>query len=650
MSKIRTIIIARIGNHRTIKFAADELRRYLKLMDGEIIVDVRLYDEYEEGHPNFLWVGMSDTFEEKIPAVEDKNLDDAILIDVHDFCGVITANNIRSVLVSAYRFLRELGVKFVHQGPEGEIIPKYPLDTCDVHVCEAANSRYRGVCLEGAVAYEHIYNMIDWLPKVGFNSYELQFMTPMVFLNRWNEHTYNASIAEEPMSRYEAAAVQRKVEEDIAERSLMYFAVGHSWTSEAVGVPSNGWDRVDPETVPEEARKLFALISGNRTLFKNIPASTQLCYSNPKAIEILSKTIADYAEKHPEADYVDVFLADSSNNFCECENCRKLRPSDWYVEMLNRTDEILTERGVKTKIGMCAYNELLWAPLEKKIKNPSRFFVFYAPITRPYTVSYDEMDMNDLGEEPPYELNKLKRPSEMRPLVKLLDLWQKQNPGLEWGVFDYHMWFTNMICDPGRFAVAKMVSRDIKAFPKLGLKGLVSCQIQRVGFPTNLTMRTMAETLWDGSVAFDTVCKDHLSDEFGAEYAVAREYLEGVSDMIAYWPDRLAEPDVIVDDEKREAAERAIAHIAAYKAKIEKIAAGEFEHDLHKRSWENLLLHTEIADVCARLAALKFAGKSVEERKDVQREYHAFFRKYEPRLHRTMDLCRQLMNTGAGAE
>ncbi len=650
MSKIRTVTIARIGSHKTVKFAADELRRYLKLIDSEIIVDVRLYEDYVENETDLLWVGMSEKSNAKLPTVKDKKLDDAIFIDVHDFCGIITANNERSVLIAVYRFLRELGVAFVHQGPEGEIIPKRILETCDVHICEAASSRYRVICIEGAVNYEHIYNMIDWIPKAGMNGYLMQFMTPIVFLNRWYTHGYNASLGVNPVSREEAYAILKKCEEDIAERSLIYQAVGHGWTSEAFGVPSNGWAPVDPDTVPEEAMELFAEINGKRGLFKNVPASTQLCYSDPRAVEIMSRTIADYCKAHPEVDQIVASLADGSNNHCECERCRKLRPSDWYVRILNCLDEILTEYGLDTKVLLAAYNENMWAPLETKFNNPGRFILQYCPITRPYNEAYDELDLDDLGEEPPFELNKMVRPRKMRPLMKLYRKWQETNPGLGFCLFDYHFWFSTILCDPGRFTIAKIVLRDMEALSALNIHGNLSCQVQREGFPTNLPMHAMAESLWNDKISFEAVAQKQLAHEFGDQYEIAREYLEKLSDLLAYWPDRLAEPDVIVDDERRKNAERAVEHVAKYKPIIEKIAEGEFEYELQKRYWKNLLTHTEIADICARLAALKFAGKTPEERKEVQLEYHNFFRRTEPELHRITDLARQLMNTGAGAE
>ena len=171
---MNSITIARIGSHRTVKFAVDELRKYLKMLDKKTIIDVRIYEDYDENLKNLLWVGMSDTFHAKLPEVSDRKQDDAIYIDVKGFCGVVGGNNERSVLIAVYRFLKELGISFLHPGGDGEMIPKRTLDRCNIHVCEAADLRYRVMCIEGALSYEHVYNMIDWQQIIARSIRKLQ--------------------------------------------------------------------------------------------------------------------------------------------------------------------------------------------------------------------------------------------------------------------------------------------------------------------------------------------------------------------------------------------------------------------------------------------------------------------------------------------
>jgi hypothetical protein len=64
--------------------------------------------------------------------------------------------------------------------------------------------------------------------------------------------------------------------------------------------------------------------------------------SNPEARTIVAKYITKYAKEHLNVDYLHVWLADATGNHCECDECKKKIPSDWYVMLLNEIDERLT--------------------------------------------------------------------------------------------------------------------------------------------------------------------------------------------------------------------------------------------------------------------------------------------------------------------
>ena len=55
--------------------------------------------------------------------------------------------------------------------------------------------RHRGVCIEGAVSWEHVRDMVAWLPKLGFNAYFIQFREAYNFFQRWYEHEANPLLA-----------------------------------------------------------------------------------------------------------------------------------------------------------------------------------------------------------------------------------------------------------------------------------------------------------------------------------------------------------------------------------------------------------------------------------------------------------------------
>ena len=121
---------------------------------------------------------------------------DTIDISVREGRGVISGANPCALLIAAYRFLYELGCRWTHPGEGGEHIPTRTLTLHDVNVTvkETPSRRHRGVCIEGAVSEENVIEMIEFLPRVGMNTYFVQFFRPTVFFQRWYEHWQNGTM------------------------------------------------------------------------------------------------------------------------------------------------------------------------------------------------------------------------------------------------------------------------------------------------------------------------------------------------------------------------------------------------------------------------------------------------------------------------
>ena len=67
-----------------------------------------------------------------------------------------------------------------------------------------------------------------------------------------------------------------------------------------------------------------------------------------------------------------------------------MRPSDWYMMIMNEVDEKLEAAGLDTRIVFISYVDTLWGPEKFAIKNPKRFSLLYAPISRSYCSSFNE--------------------------------------------------------------------------------------------------------------------------------------------------------------------------------------------------------------------------------------------------------------------
>ena len=320
----------------------------------------------------------------------------------------------------------------------------------------------------------------------------------------------------------------RRLEAEIHKRGLWLHKVGHGWTCLPFGVEARGWFEMEERALPDAIRPYLAQIRGKRGLWNNLPLNTNLCYSDPAVQQRMAESVAAYCANHPDVDIVHIWLADDSNNQCECDACSQLRPSDYYVQILNRIDRLLTQQGSRTRIVFLVYVDLLWAPVQERIENQNRFILMFAPITRTYSRSFAEETEDDGAPVPPYNRNKLIFPKSVPANMALLRGWQSWFHGDSFD-FDYHLWMDHYR-DPGYYQSARVLQQDMTHLADISLNGLVSCQGQRVSFPTGLPMWVMAGTLWNRMADFATLSSAYFRQAFGEDGPLAEAYLERLSD------------------------------------------------------------------------------------------------------------------------
>ena len=518
------LTFAIIGNSKPVLLAQSELLSYLKRMDTSIIIECRSYSAYDENVRGVIWLGITGDI-----AYSDR---DEILIDTANAVGRITGSNERSVLIAAYRFLYELGCRFYRFEKDCEKVPKREIkkEDLNIHVSEKASYKHRAVCIEGAVSYEHVYNIIQWLPKVGLNGYYVQFQKPHTFFERWYSHASNPALPAQHLTNSDVLAMYRSLVSEIKARGLMYHAVGHGWTCEPLGLDGNGWYKQKSE-LPKEKSALLAEVNGERRLWNGIPLNTNLCYSNPKVREIITDAIVSYLKENPDVDYLHFWLADDKNNQCECDECKKQRPSDFYVMMLNLLDKKLTAEGIKTKIVFLVYYDLLWKPEHTHIENPDRFVLMFAPISRTYSTAFSDIDTTACAADvPEYERNRLIMPKNVASNIAFLKSWQTEFKGDSFD-FDYHLMWDH-VRDVGYFECARILHTDMCNLDKIGLDGMVSCQLQRAAFPTNLPMYAMARGLWNKRSDFEAVADEYFTAEFENDSDKVKEYMRKLSSLV----------------------------------------------------------------------------------------------------------------------
>ncbi len=585
LRKIRIYTSEQTPNEKELLlFAAEELRKYLLYVTED---DVMLIEE-SEGSPKKNADGISLFTQKSDQLIETKSdEEDSILIDIKGKNGEIAANTARALLIAVYRYLREIGFSFVRPGKDGEIYPE-KLKEENVFIREKADTKLRSVCIEGADFYGNLTDFIDWLPKIGMNSLHLQNFIPSMFFKRYYEISPNPHREKIEMKDDDMKGVMQMLMREASKRGLILQCIGHGWTTDVFGLPSSTWLPTDEEP-PEDIRRHLALLNGKRGYHKKTPIGTNLCYGNPETRKLLCGHVLKYCKEHPSVGIVHFWLSDAGNNFCECEQCIDHTASDLYVMLLNDLDEMLTAEGIKTRICLVIYSDTLWPPIKQKIKNPNRFIMLFGPITRTYSASYPTDNKGSLY---PYVRNKWTRPRDLPSLLAFVRGWQEWT-GCETVLYDYHyMWDHYKVF--GYVDSAMRIHEDIQKFETLRFDaGFISCQEQRVFFPTAFGQHVMADTLWNTKTNFDASASRALREEFGEEYELAYTFLKEIT--------RLSNPRVM----RREASIRTEQNAIAYKNAIElsmefqrvaRDCAARAQNAVHKTSWENLAIYAALSE------------------------------------------------------
>ena len=517
--------IYKITSNTVVDFAAEELKKYLRMMMprcGEVSI------EYKPDATEGFRLGVMADFGLDTSEAADIVLDDILHIDTDAEGGIIAGSNPRSVLLAVYKYLTINGCRWLFPGVDGEFIPIKKVEATKYH--KMADCRYRGQCNEGAESQQCMLETIDFSPKIGLNVYMIEFDIPKIYYDWYYNHFYNNENREpEPVNADTVLQWKRVCEVEMAKRGLQFHDMGHGWNAEAFGVSSvGGWNKDDQNPIPEETRQYLAEMNGVRGLNNGVALNTNFCMSNPEARKIFTKCVCDYAELNTNVDYLHVWLADGSKNSCECENCRTKTPSDWYVVALNEVDEELTARGLDTRIVFCVYSDTTHEPTTEKIKNPARFSMQLGAISRSYTYSVEKDPK--VEKITPFELNKSGRLDTMEEYIYHTNEWRKFAPCNSFA-YEYHFW-KHQFYAPGVFSFAKRLQEDVWSYRDNGFQGIIQDGSQRAFFPNGFNYYVYASVLFDNDADFEELKRDYFSHAYGDQWEAVVEFLETIDELM----------------------------------------------------------------------------------------------------------------------
>jgi len=512
--------IHKISSHPVVDFAAEELKKYLRMMMprcGEIPIS------YAPGAEDGFRIGLMGDFGLDTGEAEDVFLDDILHIDTTADGGIIAGDNPRSVLLAVYKYLTLNGCRWLFPGIDGEFIPIRPVEPTQYH--KMADCRYRGQCNEGAESQQAMLETIDFSPKIGLNVYMLEFDVPKIYYDWYYDHKYNSRREPEPVSADTVLQWKRMCESEIAKRGLQFHDMGHGWNAEAFGISSTGgWTSDSANPVPEEARPYLAMIDGVRGLYHGVALNTNFCMSNPEARAIVVRTVCSYAKLSSNVDYLHVWLADGQKNHCECDVCRTKTPSDWYVILLNEIDESLTAAGLDTRIVFCVYSDTAYEPTCEHLKNSKRFSMLLGAISRSYCYSAEKDP--SVEQLTPFELNRSGRLATMEEYMVRAKNWRTFAPCPSIA-YEYHFW-KHQFYAPGVLSFARRLYEDVLSYRANGFDGMIQDGSQRSFFPNGFSFYLYAATLFDTGVDPEAVKEDYFRHAYGDLAPRVLAYLEAI--------------------------------------------------------------------------------------------------------------------------
>jgi len=519
------MIIRKCSNGSAIDFAAEELRKYLRMMmpeggNVEICRDPVSHDGFR--------IGLMQDFGLYDGDIEDSRYDEILYAHCSAHGGVIAGNNPRAVLLAVYEYLRRCGCRWLYPGVDGEFIPVKDVEAVSFRI--KPSCRHRGFANTTAASQEQILSAIDFLPKIGMNTFMVEFRLPTFYIRNYYSHKRNTQ-NRPPEYLPDTVILQwkRAAEAEAAKRGLLFHDVGHGFCIDAFGIDSGiSWNEADESVVPEENRQYLAEIRGKRGLFHSVPVNTNFCMSNPTARRMVAEYITDYAKNHTNVDFLHVWLADGCNNHCECEQCRKKSPSDWYMALMNDIDDCLRAAALDTKIVFLAYVDTSWAPSEIRIKNEERFVFMLAPYTRKY---YNTIPPDGIrAVNPPYKRNNITLARTLEEYLAYYLDWKKDFSGPAFA-FEYHFCWSEYY-DVSTLRYSRLIHDEIVLYKNMGIDGVVEDGDLRAYLPNGLQMYTLGRTLFDTSLSAEEIAEDYLSHVYGKDWKLFEEYFRELGECI----------------------------------------------------------------------------------------------------------------------
>ena len=560
------------------QFAAAEIQRYIKRISG---AELRIVEADQAG-PSILL-----TIDPASPGVD---------IDLAPERIRVAGSDRFHLLHAAYLFLETLGCRWFapdytfYGSVGGAFIPK-----ANRILLAPAQLRHRAVFAhrkkyveEGrSHTVQHLRQLIDWMPKVGLNT----FVCPI----DWS---------------HEGRAVwdnwREQLTPDLERRGIRIEVGGHGYENFLSATDLT--DHADwAGLAPDQHRELD-------------PTKRTFCTTNQAAVARFKANVADYLRTHPEVDIFDCWPPDT-RDWCVCATCQAAGPiPERHARLVNEVARQAQQIRPGLRIAFPAYYEPTSPPTEVALDQ--NVIVDFCPITRSY-------------QSPIYDVqNKTNRFYNER-----LRAWfETKRFGGTVCVYTYYRkyaWRSLPILLP------ELIAKDLRYYADLGVEGIGSYSEPADWWTYELQHYALARLSWDPTTDLRGLLDDYLHHRYAAAAKPMREFILSLGKFlpdVARIPGTEFPASTTESDDVYEFWNTAAIKIAPYRdhvaacrrhlAEAVRLAADEDHVRERLDRWQVLIDYVDL-EVQARGLALSLA----------ERATGGFLRRYQNVMRRMRELA-----------
>lgn len=397
-----------------------------------------------------------------------------------------------AVLFSVYDFLEELGCRWFapdfkfYEGTNQYIPVKKNLGfTYARDKIESTSSKYRKFyATGGALKYEELMALIDWMPKLKFNILAFKMVGEL----RWD-------------------LWREKLTAEIKKRGILIEDGGHGYDY-FIGPD------MESGTLFEKHPEWFGMnkkMGINEKGFRSKEKRVIFCTSNKDAVTYLHKNLLGYLKLHPEVDIFDFWPPDQEI-WCECPNCLALgSPSDRHATLVSETAKFLQKELPALKMECLAYHFYFEPPQNAKL--PDNVLIDFADY-------YQNFEYQFYQNENP--VNKKHNDA----LVK----WTEQFKG-DISIYSYYrkgFWRSLPNIMP------HYIQNDLKYYKSIGIKGVSVYSEPNDWFTYGINHYALGKLAWNPDTNIDSIESEYCSKVYGTAGNVAKFVYNEFEDVVRF--------------------------------------------------------------------------------------------------------------------